>query len=257
MPMGETSRRTRLLLATALTAAGLAVFGFGGAQASQEVVGGDPVSTAQYPYAVFLTNRTGFQFCGGTIVGPSTVVTAAHCAAGQSPEALLVVAGRDDKQSEAGVVAEVADVWVDPDYGDVHLGADVAVLTLAVKLPYRPARLNHDPELYQPGTLATVLGWGRTKEGGTTSRYLMGAAVPVVADGTCAKDYQDFAATAMVCAGYPQGGVDTCQGDSGGPMLVGDVLVGISSWGDGCARPGKPGVYTRVTSYAALIEEFL
>jgi secreted trypsin-like serine protease len=206
---------------------------------------------------VYLTFRTGFQFCGGTIVGPSTVVTAAHCAAGQSPQELLVVAGRDDKQSKAGVVDEVTGIWVDPDYDDVHTGADVAVLTLAEPLPYRPARLNSDPELYRPGTQATVLGWGRTEEGGSPSRYLLGASVPLVADGTCAKDYQDYAAQSMVCAGYPKGGVDTCQGDSGGPMLVGDVLVGISSWGDGCARPGKPGVYTRVSSYAAQIEEWL
>src|SRR5262245_928739 len=113
MLMGETSRRARRL-AIGAVAAGLAVFGFAGAQASQDVVGGTPVSTAQYPFAVFLTYRTGFQFCGGTIIGPSTVVTAAHCASGQRPQDLLVVAGRDDKQSTAGVVAEVTDVWVDP-----------------------------------------------------------------------------------------------------------------------------------------------
>src|SRR5207249_7825654 len=95
--------------------------------------------------------------------------------------------------------------------------------------------------------------WGRTRENGPTSRYLRAASVPIVADAACAGAYQPFSPTAMVCAGYPDGGVDACQGDSGGPMVVGTVLVGIASWGDGCARPGKYGVYTRVASYAALI----
>jgi secreted trypsin-like serine protease len=102
-----------------------------------------------------------------------------------------------------------------------------------------------------------VLGWGRVAEGGPPSRYLMAATVPVVADADCATAYTRFSADSMVCAGYPQGGVDTCQGDSGGPMIAAGLLVGIASWGDGCARPGKPGVYTRVARYADLIAQQL
>jgi secreted trypsin-like serine protease len=98
-----------------------------------------------------------------------------------------------------------------------------------------------------------VLGWGRTGEQSPTSRYLLGATVPFVADGTCEKAYAEFAASDMVCAGFAEGGVDTCQGDSGGPLVAGGKLVGVTSWGEGCARKGKPGVYVRVVAYQAAL----
>jgi hypothetical protein len=144
---------------------------------------------------------------------------------------------------------------VHPDYREVSSGADVAVLTLAVRLPYRPAPLARptEPQLYQPGTASTIMGWGRTREGGPASRYLLAATVGVIADADCAQAYAQFSASSMVCAGYSVGGVDACQGDSGGPMVVAGRLVGIASWGEGCARRGKPGVYTRVAAYANLI----
>jgi secreted trypsin-like serine protease len=75
--------------------------------------------------------------------------------------------------------------------------------------------------------------------------------VPVTTDAYCGGAYHDFDATTMLCAGYPQGGTDTCQGDSGGPMFGRDAsralkVVGATSFGEGCAQPGKPGVYARV-----------
>ena len=89
-----------------------------------------------------------------------------------------------------------------------------------------------------------------TEEGGDTPSVLQEAQVPITTDAYCAGAYSDFDATTMVCAGYPQGGVDTCQGDSGGPMFggsgTGRRVVGVTSFGEGCARPGKPGVYARV-----------
>jgi len=251
--MREPARVIRLLVAAALAVAIAFATQAGGAHADQQIVGGSQVSTAQYGYAVFLTDPNGFQFCGGTLVTHLKVVTAAHCVTGEKPANLRVVAGRDDKKSNAGVTVKVARVWVNPDFTGVESGSDVAVLTLATRIAYPTAAIATDQAVYRPGTQSTILGWGRVYENGPTSRYLLAATVPVVSDPDCALAYQHFSATSMVCAGYRQGGVDACQGDSGGPMLIGSTLVGIASWGDGCARSGKFGVYTRVASYAPLI----
>jgi secreted trypsin-like serine protease len=90
-----------------------------------------------------------------------------------------------------------------------------------------------------------------TSEGGSQPDRLQEAQVPITTDSYCAGAYSDFDPRTMVCAGFPQGGVDTCQGDSGGPMFgrsgAGALrVVGTTSFGEGCARPGKPGVYGRV-----------
>ncbi len=83
---------------------------------------------------------------------------------------------------------------------------------------------------------------------------LQKATVPIVSDAKCAAAYgTSFDAATMVCAGYDQGGTDTCQGDSGGPLVVAGKLAGITSWGEGCARPGKYGVYTRVSAVSSFI----
>jgi len=90
-----------------------------------------------------------------------------------------------------------------------------------------------------------------TSEGGDAPDVLQKAQVPVTTDAYCGNSYSNFDARTMLCAGYPQGGTDTCQGDSGGPMYgrtaAGALrVVGATSFGEGCARPGKPGVYARV-----------
>lgn len=233
--------------AIALTAAAVP------ASSAVSIVGGTKASTTDFPYAVFLTTPDNFQFCGGSLVAPDKVVTAAHCAKGQEPANVFVVAGRDDKyDTSAGTRVAVKSIWVHPSYTDALVGADVAVLTLDERVGYRPAQIatDRDTALYEPDTVATILGWGRTQSGGATSQYLLKAEVPVVSDTDCKAAFSKYNAKAMVCAGYAQGGIDGCQGDSGGPMVVDGKLIGISSWGEGCGLPNKPGVYTRVSTYA-------
>lgn len=225
----------------------------GVAQADVQIVGGERARIEDNPWVVYLTDSSGFQFCGGTLVAPSKVLTAAHCAAGRSAASLRVVAGREDKQDKkSGDAVTPAGVWVHPKYSSADSGEDVAVLTLKESLPYRPLPIadRSDRELYATGTRLTALGWGRTSENGNGSRYLMAASVPVMPETACRAAYPQFIAADMFCAGFPEGGVDTCQGDSGGPIVANGKLVGVTSWGEGCARRGKPGVYVRLAAYA-------
>jgi trypsin len=197
----------------------------------------------------------GAPFCGGTLVAARKVVTAAHCVTTNgSPDpaaSFRVVAGRTDMRTNEGTTDEVIGVWVHPGFVSAAQGSDVAVLTLALPLRYQPLPMvgAGDTASYAPGTQATVLGWGRTGENDQQSSTLRSVTVPIVADADCARAEPDFKSPAMVCAGVPQGGRDACLGDSGGPMVVAGRLAGLVSWGEGCARPGKPGVYTRLATY--------
>jgi secreted trypsin-like serine protease len=253
--MGEKLRIKRLLavacLAVAMTAVAAPV---SADEARERIVGGTRASTTDYPFIVYLaTAEDGFQFCGGTLAAPDKVITAAHCVKGQQPHELLVVAGRDDKKDRTrGLEVKVKGVWTHPKYTDALVGHDIAVLTLARKVSgYEPIPFaNHnDGHVYAENTMATILGWGRTASGGSTSQYLLKADVPVVSDASCKQSFSKYNSDAMVCAGYPQGGIDGCQGDSGGPMVADGRLIGISSWGEGCGLPNKPGVYTRGMAY--------
>ncbi|RJQ78259.1 S1 family peptidase [Amycolatopsis panacis] len=268
--MPATLRRPLLLVVGALLAAAVAVPvgsawatgpdepapGTSGSQAAQpRIVGGGEASVSDYPYAAYLTDQSGNQFCGAVIVSSTAVATAAHCAKAISATDMRVVAGRQDKRGSDGVVLAVSRAWISPDFTDPTKGDDLAVLSVRGQLPYRPAKPAGSSErsLYAEGTRATVLGWGRLAEGGQRSDILRSADVPLVSDSSCKSAYDTYDPAKMVCAGYPQGGTDACQGDSGGPLMVGDTLIGIVSFGDGCAKAGKPGVYTRVSAYSGVI----
>ena len=258
--MAKTLHRLITALATAVAAVGLMTVAPANAQTPDDVstfiVGGSRVSTSTYPWVVYLATSSGGQFCGGTLVGATKVVTAAHCVSGRSASSTRVVHRRDDKQSTAGTVATVSRIWVHPSYRTATSGYDVAVLTLGTSLPspYLPLATPSDTALYAAGTNATILGWGTTSSGGSASRYLLGATVPLTSDATCRTAYgSSYIATAMVCAGRTQGGVDTCQGDSGGPLVAGGKLIGATSWGRGCASAGYPGVYARIATYYSTI----
>ncbi|MCS7482664.1 trypsin-like serine protease [Umezawaea endophytica] len=250
--MGEIKRRFAVVMAGLVGAVAL-VAAAPPASADVEIVGGERVSVVDHPWVVYLTDPSGFQFCGGTLVAPTKVVTAAHCTTGRTAPGFRVVAGREDKRSTAGVVSEVSRVWVHPDYVTAEKGEDVAVLTLRKPSLYGVLPVAEAPGVYPAGTSAAIFGWGRVSEQGSTSRYLLGATVPVTSDEECSAAYAQYDAGQMVCAGFAEGGVDTCQGDSGGPLVAGGRLVGVTSWGEGCARAGKPGVYARVAAFGAVL----
>ncbi|MEU5524460.1 serine protease [Streptomyces sp. NPDC047860] len=240
--------------AAALAAAAAALIAAPSAVAApQPIVGGTTTTTSSYPFMMQITDASQDQFCGGTLVSPTKVVTAAHCMVGETTSSVRVVGGRTYLNGSDGTVADVSKIWIHPDYRRVTRGDDVAVLTLSTPMPYTTAPYvsASDTSVYAAGTTARILGWGTTSSGGTSSNQLRTATVPTVSDSSCAASYRNrFVQSDMVCAGYSSGGVDTCQGDSGGPLLIGGRLAGITSWGDGCAAAGYPGVYTRLTTFS-------
>ncbi|MFD6550215.1 S1 family peptidase [Streptomyces sp. NPDC058398] len=247
-----------LCAATAAAAATTLLGAPSAAAVPQPIVGGTTTTTTAYPFMMQITDARQNQFCGGTLVAADKVVTAAHCMAGETTNSIRVVGGRTFLNGTDGTVSQVSDIWINPDYTDATEGDDVAVLTLSTSMPYTPAPYvsGSDTDLYAAGTTSRIVGWGTTSENGTSSNQLRTATVPTVSDSSCAASYgSTYVASDMVCAGYAAGGVDTCQGDSGGPLLIGGVLAGITSWGEGCAEPGYPGVYTRLTTFSSLVAE--
>ncbi|HEY6424347.1 MAG TPA: serine protease [Pseudonocardiaceae bacterium] len=219
------------------------------------IVGGASTRTAEHPWMVALTTATSASaYCAGALIGADRVVTAAHCITDYRPDGIRVIAGRTDLRSSDGQERQVLRYWIHPDYTSPEHGDDVAVLFLDRALPYPTLPLETDPGAYWAGAPATVLGWGYTAERGPSSSELRSADVVLVADSDCAATYRQFDQRAMVCAGTARGGSDACYGDSGGPLVAGGRLIGVTSWGSGCARAGRPGVYTRVASYAAEID---
>ena len=251
------AKRTTAVLAAAAAAAATALLSAPTAVAApQPIVGGSTTTTTTYPFVMQITDASQNQFCGGTLVSATKVVTAAHCMVGETTSSVRVVGGRTYLNGTNGTVSKVSKIWINPSYTDATNGNDVAVLTLSTSMPYTTAKYvaSTDTSVYATGATARILGWGTTSENGSSSNQLRTATVPIVSDTSCKSSYgSDFIATDMVCAGYTSGGVDTCQGDSGGPLLIGGVLAGITSWGEGCAEAGYPGVYSRLTKFSSLV----
>ena len=246
----------RRVLAVSVTAA--ALMG-AAASPSSAVVGGSDASPGEYPSVAEIT--FGPFLCTGTLVTPNWVLTAGHCSnitAGTVaspaswPAALINVRIGGVTQTD-GQQRGVSRVVMHPDYLLTN-GYDISLLQLSTPSTMTPTQVASESEraIWNPGTLESIVGWGVTEEGGDTPDRLQEAQVPITTDAYCSGAYgSDFDPVTMVCAGFPEGGVDTCQGDSGGPMFgrtsTGALrVVGATSWGDGCARPGKPGVYARV-----------
>lgn len=241
-----------------------------------KIIGGNETTISTAPWMAQLhyyddrgTSSTaddiGF-FCGGTVVAPTKILTAAHCVKGYNWNANgAVVTGTsqlpsaDGTDLHGGTVTGVWRQWNHPSYNANTIDNDIAVLTLPVPVKATPIRMttSGDTTSYKAGTSAKVYGWGRTSStNDDISETLKTATLPMQSDTTCSGTYgADFVKGHMVCAGKPATGSDTgtvsaCNGDSGGPLVVNNRIVGVVSWGvTDCVQKGAYSVFSKVSTY--------
>ncbi len=223
------------------------------------IIGGTPAPEGAYPWMASLgvrgaPTRSG-HFCGGAFVAPDWVITAAHCVR-RSADRIQILGGTN-ALDKGGKVHFVKRVVIHDKYDADTNDYDVALLQLDRRFTGRTIPLLSPAEAGQiaaPGTLAIVAGWGLTAESGEVSNILRHVTVELVSRQICngIASYSGAISDFQICAGFPQGGKDSCQGDSGGPLMVsngsGYLLAGVVSFGEGCGRPNKYGVYTNVAA---------
>lgn len=238
----------------------------------QRIIGGTPVRIADNPWQVGIlaarvpSNQVA-QFCGGSIIAARWVVTAAHCVdKGTLPERIHILAGTDSLQT-GGTRLAASRIIVHESWDPATSNFDIALIEVASDLIATivggAVVAGDTSAAEQPTTLQVrVTGWGRTsKSTQIGSKTLQGIEIPYVARATCNRppSYDGSITDNMICAGVATGGVDSCQGDSGGPAtaVVDGTrrLVGIVSWGQGCALRNKYGVYTNVSKFRTWVSD--
>ncbi|XP_013147371.1 PREDICTED: proclotting enzyme-like isoform X1 [Papilio polytes] len=241
------------------------------------IVGGTEAKSGAWPWmaAIYLHGSKRREFwCGGTLVDRRHVLTAAHCTRDSKQRPFParqfsvrlgdVDLGRDDEPSRP-VTLRVTAVRAHEQFSRVGFYNDIAILVLSENVQKSkyviPICLPRGEVARQQfdGAMATVVGWGTTRYGGTESSRQLEARMPVWRNEDCDRAYFQPITDTFLCAGYTRGGVDACQGDSGGPLMLQAngrwTQIGVVSFGNKCGEPGYPGVYTRVTRYLSWLQQ--
>lgn len=249
-------------------------------QAQERIVGGVKADLHEYPWQAALVSASGDGYCGASVISNQWILTAAHCLEGEDESSVFVRVGSEDPYAEGGATYSVSEVIVHPDYADVATGSDIALIKLSEPLKFthnvQPIAIMSPEQDYlqEVGTLALTSGWGSLSSGGPSAGILQAVELPIVSNRVaCGVDQDengnsgayscDEVDTTMICAGYlGLGGKDACQGDSGGPLVVRNasdtnwLLVGATSWGNGCADPDFPGIWSRVSYFYDWVNDY-
>ncbi|KAM5228690.1 LOW QUALITY PROTEIN: serine protease 56 [Ctenodactylus gundi] len=235
-------------------------------RAHGRIVGGSAALPGSWPWLVRL-QLGGQPLCGGVLVAASWVLTAAHCFAGASNELLWTVVLAEGAHGEQAEEVPVNRILPHPKFDPQTFHNDLALVQLWTPVspagPARPVCLPQGLQEPPAGTPCAIAGWGALFEDGPEAEAVREARVPLLSPDTCQRALGPaLRPSTMLCAGYLAGGIDSCQGDSGGPLTCSEsgsrpkeVLFGVTSWGDGCGEPGKPGVYTRVAVFRDWLRE--
>ncbi|XP_068615777.1 trypsin-2-like isoform X3 [Brachionichthys hirsutus] len=224
------------------------------APTDDKIVGGYECTPHGIPWQVSI--NIGYHFCGGSLINDQWIISAAHCW-----QKLIAVLGDHHLWVNEGTeqYMSVDAIYWHESYDYQTLDYDVMLMKLA-----HPATINEyvkpvalPKACAEPGDMCTVSGWGNVYTDEGEPFELRCVRVPIMSNKDCEGSYPGMITDRMVCAGYLEGGKDACQGDSGGPLVCNDELQGIVSWGQGCAQPNYPGVYTKVCSLLPWISDIL
>ncbi len=228
---------------------------------STKIVGGENALKGEIPYIVSLRSKSYGHFCGGSLIGQNWILTAAHCVRGGTIDEVWI--GMLDQKDTAGVEKiKPAKIIAHEKYSSSTMENDFALIKLATNSSFAPVAMNNveisiDDSIDAAPIMSMTAGWGAIKESNySLPNMLQKVSVPLVSTNNCnvKEAYNGDITDSMICAGYKTGGKDSCQGDSGGPLAIIDAetgvhtLIGVVSWGEGCARANKYGVYAKVSN---------